>query len=206
MSNFKISVGILSYNCVKEIEQTLESTTKFYPVFVVDGRWKDFKGDSIYSTDGTIELAESYSNIILFQKGNNLEPQNRNEYMIQSGKWRCDAVIILDSDEILELPNGYKSFIQSLERIINRYPNEMGFRISFESKSSGGVSFPCRLILNPGFSRYRDVHNKIYFMDKEILSSSKKLCPNIIINENKSFRSEQREKDMKERNYANPRH
>ena len=201
----KIGVGVLTYNCVTELKRCLDSLTDFYPVFVIDGRWKDFPGETKNSNDGTIDLAESYSNVITVLSGDKLEPFNRNLTCIHTGKFGCDVLFIVDSDETVDLPNGYNAFANSLERMIRMYPDDLGFSTWFDStKNATGQSR--RMMLNPMFVRYRDRHNKMYFLDKEVWAYTKHMCPNVIIHENKTNRTKERELTMRTRNLANPKH
>ena len=199
----RIAIGTLTYNCKAELKRFLDSCTDFYPVIVIDGKWSDFDdGLSSYrSTDGTLELAESYSNVILVESPNKKEFENRNILMQTAGKFDCDIIIDVDSDECIDLPNGYDAFIQSLKRVIEQNPNGLGFKTAFESKKRGGVSFPVRIYRHPMFIRYRTKHNEFYFVNRDVRKNSKKLCPNIIIWETKKYRTEEREVVMKVRNY-----
>jgi len=206
VSNFKIGICLLTYNCVNELKDCLESVDKFYPVIVIDGKWKDFPDNHPTSIDGTLELAESYSNVVTILSPNGTEVDNRNLSCEYAGKYDCDVVIILDSDERLDLPNGLDNFYQSLERMIIQNPQDIGFKTAFESKKRGGVSFPCRIYLNPKHIRYRDKHNKIYYKNKEMRYFSSKLCPNIIIHEDQTHRTEGRLQNMSRRNIVNPEH
>jgi hypothetical protein len=204
--SLKIGVATLTYNCKEELESTLESTTPFYPVIIIDGKWEDFMGDTINSNDGTLDLVESYSNTVLIQSGNKSETFNRNLSCRYAGRFGCDVVIILDSDEAISFPNGYEAFEKSLKRCIQQYPDSLGFRVTVHSKRHGGVEFSHRILLNPSFVRYQNQHNKIFFMDKEIKHHSSILCPNIDIIENRESRTEERLAKMLYRNKSNPIH
>ncbi len=196
-----ISIGIclLTYNCVDELKDCLESVGKFYPVIVIDGKWKDFEGDHPTSTDGTLDLVESYSNVVTILSPNGSEADNRNLSLEYATNYNCDAVIILDSDERLVLPNGIWAFYRSLDRKIRENPQDLGFKITFESKKRGGTSFKRRIYLNPKELNYRGSRDIIYSKDSELRHHCPEICPNIMIVEDQSYRTEGRLKKMVER-------
>jgi len=199
----KISVGTLSYNCKDELKTLLESCKEFEMVIIIDGKWSDFDDglDVFSSNDGTVELAKSYPNVILIESPNKKEFENRNLLMRTAGKLGCNVIIDIDSDEYIELPNGYNAFCQSLRRMTQENPHDLGFRVAVEAKRHGGVSFPGRISLNPTFIRFRKKHNEFYFLNQDIRKNTHKLCPNIIIQENREYRTEKRDEVMQIRNY-----
>jgi len=183
----------------------LFSTNGFFPVIISYGKWKDFIGED--RVDETPDVIDSYSNTIQLSNSGLLEPQARNQYMITAAKMGYDCIIILDTDETIEFPLGIEFFKRQLERLIIKHPTAMGFSVTFDSKRTGGVSFSPRIILNPAFTRYRDRHNQMYYLDNEVLGwNSCHLVGGIIITENKDFRDDNRELRMRERNLRNPIH
>lgn len=202
----KIGIGTLAFNSETEIDRMLDSTLGIYPTFVIDKAFRNFGHG--HSTDRTTRICDLYSNVVVFQpEGKLTEAQCRNQYMIASLKWNLDVLIVLDTDEYLEFPLGKEFFEQQLARVINQYPDQYAFRVTYEDHNNG-TSFSPRIILNPAFTRYRDRHNQLYFADREVITNDKsiKLCAGIVIHEDKSLRTEEREKKMKEGNRADPFH
>ena len=202
MGNRKLAIGTVAYQCEEEIYRMLDSTAGFFPVIVSYGKWKDFKGED--RNDLTPEIIDNFSNAVWVDSTGLLEPQARNQYMIMAGKFGCDCVIILDTDEYLEFPLGIEFFKRQLDRIAEKYPDDLSFCVTFED-SKKGTSFTPRIIMNPMFTRYRDRHNQLYFLDKEVLGNQR-LVGGIVIHQNKNFRTKDREQRMRERNLANPVH
>lgn len=207
----KIAVGIPVWinheEQLPELELCLDSVSEFFPVIVISGKWSDMNHQQNRNIPEADELIDSYSNIIHIESLNHLEPFNRNLYMIQAGKMGCNTMLILDSDESAEFPLGVEFFDEQLSRLKEKHPNHLGFSVIHQSARHGGICFTPRVILNPAFTRYRDRHNQMYFMDREVLSwDSSKLVGGIILNETKDFRSDKRKLIMRERNLRNPLH
>ena len=202
VGNRKLAVGTVAYQCEEEIYRMLDSTTGFFPVIVSYGKWRDFIGED--RRDLTPEIIDSFSNTVWVDSTGLSEPQARNQYMVQAGKFGCDCIIILDTDEYLEFPLGIDFFKRQLERIADKNPDDLSFCVTWED-SKNGTTFTPRIIMNPMFSRYRDRHNQIYFMDKEVLGNQR-LVGGIVIHQDKKFRSKNRELRMRERNLRNPIH
>jgi len=200
-----IGIGVLSYNCRDELERCLDSL-KDFKVIVVDGKWNDFidNNDSYKSTDGTIELAQSYSNVILLESPNNSEAFNRNQYIIEGMKMGCDIMFWVDSDEWVELPCGYDFLCHGIERVLND-PEKHTFLVHYFDVRRGGVCFQKRGIRYPAFTRHKGKHNELWFNNKEVLKNNCAKAPaGLIIHTDKKFRSDEREDRMKKRNYENP--
>lgn len=180
----------------------LDSTAGLFPVIVCYGKWKDFEGED--RNDLTPQIIDNFSNAVWVDSTGLLEPQARNQYMIMAGKFGCDCIIILDTDEYLEFPLGVEFFKRQLDRIADENPDDLSFCVTFED-SKKGTWFTPRIIMNPMFTRYRDRHNQLYFLDKEVLGNQK-LVGGIVIKQDKKFRSKDREQRMRKRNLANPIH
>jgi hypothetical protein len=91
---------IITYNdfplikdCVKSVKDKVDK------IIAVDGRYRDFPGDSDYSTDGTIEYLSKIDNLqLIFESGVD-EVAKRNKYLelVNDG----DTILNLDTDEVL---------------------------------------------------------------------------------------------------------
>ena len=75
----------------------------------------------------TPEIIDNFSNAVWVDSTGLLEPQARNQYMVQAGKFGCDCIIILDTDEYLEFPLGIEFFKRQLDRIADKNPNDLSF-------------------------------------------------------------------------------
>lgn len=70
------------FNEVKHLEESILSLRdKVDLIVVVDGAYKNFKHDSCYSTDGTLDIAKKYAHH-LFLTPDASEIQKRNRYLI----------------------------------------------------------------------------------------------------------------------------
>ena len=207
----KLGVGVIGYNDREGLERCLNSLSDFFPVIYRDGRWNDFLPSltNHRSNDDSIELAESYSNVTVIE-GIGLEPKARNDYIIQFAKWGCDCIFWVDTDEYVELPLGYDFFIKGLEERITEQPEKLSFHLHFTNDNEGKEAYTStqrRMIVNPMFTRHRDRHNQLWYMDQEVLGhNTGKPIRGLILHQNKSHRTKEREIEMKRRNLANPRH
>ena len=207
----RIAIGIVTWiseiEQLPELERCLDSLTDFYPVIVVNGKWKDIRGDNPRSIPEATELIDSYSNTILINSPNELEPVNRNKYLIQGMKMGCDIMFIVDSDEWVVLTNGYDFFVRGIEDVFKKQPDCLSFYAHMYDKRFGGECLSRRGIRYPAFTRYRDRHNQLFFLDRDIYGHYCAKPPRgLIIYQDKSFRTKERELEMKRRNLANPKH
>lgn len=204
----RIAIGTCVYiedkEQLPELERFLDSVKDWYPVIIVNGKWKDYRGKSGRSIPEVSELIQSYSNTIEVDYPNHLESQARNQYMIIAAKMDCEAVLIIDTDEYLEGDRGV--FLNNLQKTMLKEPDKLAFKITLNSERSGGDHWPPRLILNPMFCRYRDRHNSIFFNNNDVFRNQGSVIRGLKLYEKKDFRTKQREETMKERNRANPRH
>ena len=207
----KIGIGVLvwieSKHQLPELKRCLDSLTDFYPVIIVNGKWKDIIGDNPRSIPEAIELIDSYSNIILIDSPNQLEPVNRNKFIVQGMKMDCDMMFWIDSDEWIELPCGYDFFVKGMENVFKKQPDCLSFHLHFFDPRFGGESLQKRGIRYPAFMRHRDRHNQLWFLDKEVLGHYTAKPPRgLIVYQDKSFRTKEHELEMRRRNLANPKH
>jgi hypothetical protein len=201
-----LAIGICSWihekSQLPELERCLNSISDFYPVYVVDGKWSDLQMQGGRSIQEAIELITSYSNTTLIERPNRLEPQNRNEYLRKS--YGNEALMVLDTDEYVEYDS---TFLDNLETFRNDNPQNLGCSVMFHSKPTGGYSVAPRVIFNPSMCRYRDQHNFIYFMNRQVLDrTSREYCAGLTIFEDKAYRTKFREEKLRERNLKNPLH
>jgi glycosyltransferase involved in cell wall biosynthesis len=122
---------ILSYNEEPNIERTLQKLTWAKEIIIIDS----------YSTDRTLEILNSYSNIKIFQRKFDTHTQQWN-----SGLERVNSewILSLDADYVLT-----DSLIEKFESLVDRNIN--GYFISFQycvfGKPLRGTILPPRLAL-----------------------------------------------------------
>lgn len=89
---------IITYNDWPLIKNCIESIqNKVDKIIVIDGKFKDFPGNSNYSTDGTLEYLKDKISVTLI--GSLDEVEKRNMYLNQLKEG--DICLNLDADEIL---------------------------------------------------------------------------------------------------------
>lgn len=94
---------INTYNDKDHIEKTLQSVKgKVDKIVVVDGAYADFPHDVPYSTDGTLDIAKKYADVLIEcpnQKAWHDEMVKRSAYLIgNEGDW----YLMIDADELFE--------------------------------------------------------------------------------------------------------
>lgn len=202
-----IGIGVVCWietdEQLPELERCLDSLQSFYPVFVINGKWNDMSGNNPRSTDKANDLIDSYSNIIHISSPNQPEFVNRNKYLDLAMKFNLDYLIWVDSDEWVEMPLGKEFMIRGIEQ----HDFDFASCVHYYSKRHGGPSKQKRLIKYPGFLRHRLKHNELFFGDNEVLGNCQNKAPRgFTIYSDKTYRSVDRENNMKQRNRENPIH
>ena len=202
-----IAVGVVCWiednKQLPELKRCLDSLTDFYPVIVINGKWDDFAGTNIYSTNEANDLIDSYSNVIHLQSANKPEFVNRNKYLIQAMTMGVDFLFWVDTDEWIDMPLGKEFFERGLQYI---WKDEKSCYFHYYDERLGGVSMQKRGVRYPSFSRHKLRHNELFFNDQNILTNPARAPRGIVINSSKEYRSESREKRMKQRARDNPIH
>ena len=203
----RIAIGIVTWipriEQLPELERCLDSLTDFYPVIVVNGKWNDVEGKHPRSIPEAYELINSYSNVIHIESPDKPGFVNRNKYLIQATKMECDCLIWVDSDEWIELPCGYDFLVNGIKDVYKREGNKYTFLVHFYDKRFGGCCFQKRGVKHPSFSRHKNRHNELWFLNNQILQYPAKAPRGLIIHQDKSYRSLERENSMKKRNEDN---
>lgn len=91
---------MITYNDMPVVRESIESIySQVERIVAVDGRYKDFPGDSLLSDDGTFEYLQSLDKVTLIAGGGTYEHDKRNMYfaMMADGQ----PVLVLDSDEVV---------------------------------------------------------------------------------------------------------
>jgi hypothetical protein len=143
---------IITYNDYPLIVSCVNSLIgKVDKIIAVDGKYKDFPGESFHSTDGTIEYLTG--KVDLIYAGNIPEVDKRNVYLSQLADG--DICLNLDSDEyligsipplnsdfgIIDLADGHSKHVQKRATRFFRYREGM---------------------------RYKNVHYTLYHNDKQL--------------------------------------
>lgn len=183
-------IGVMStYNDNQFIERALSSLSKVTDkIVVVDGRYSEFPCEGDISTDGTLELARKYAEVIISEPCS--EPEKRSKYFI--GK-EGDIYFQLDADEEIEL--GTKS------TIFKKMKNcDIGIVKIYSGKT--GVSFRrARLFKHINGMRYAGLHyrlvdgeGKTYAVLDRAGEGYKDCHLDIVIRHNNYFRPSDRKK------------
>ena len=91
---------MITYNDMPVIKDSIRSIyDQVERIVVVDGRYKDFPGDSWLSDDGTFEYLQSLDKITMIAGSSYLENEKRNLYLTQIDDGQ--AVLVLDADEVV---------------------------------------------------------------------------------------------------------
>lgn len=204
-----VSIGLTCWigdnSELPELERCLNSLVDFYPVIVVNGKWDDIEGKNARSTPEANELIESYSNVIHFSSPNKPEFHNRNECLINAGKFLCDYLIFVDSDEYIEMPLGKEFFLNGLNDVFEGKTELCSYAHYFDI-GRGGNARMHRIIRYPMFVRMRNRHNEWFFNKIDIRKRPLKAPRGLVIHSDKSFRKKERHEAMKKRNMENPLH
>lgn len=150
----KLAIGIIFYNDCRSLDRALNSTKEFDKVICVDGRFKNYIGETQLSNDGSRELIQQYQNTILIDAPNLIEPDKRSTYLKLC---TSDFLIYLDSDEWVE--GNINEFRDNLHKYTQQ--NEHIYSLPFYSKAGGGYSVAPRIYQRPNKIRYGQLHFSI---------------------------------------------
>lgn len=200
-----IGIGIACYIEtsleVQELRRCLESVEDFYPIIIIDGKWRDYNADSETSIDEAVDLINSKQNIIHIKSINGSEAENRSKYL----EYELDYLIILDTDEYLEFPLGVEFFERGLEEIFRDKEEKCAY-IHTESEMNGGYCRFPRIIKNPNLMKYGNRHNQLLLNNTNVLKNPLNAPRGVILHHDKTFRTDNRINKMKIRNKENPLH
>jgi hypothetical protein len=195
----QVSVGVVCWISEKsqlpELKRCLDSLVDF-PVIIVSGKWNDIEGDNHFNIPEANKLIDSYPNVLHKGCYDQSEAYNRNQYLIDN---QSDFLFWVDTDEWIEMPLGKEFFLRGLIDLFKKddYSSQVHW---YSHQPTGKINMgkQKRIIQYPGKLRHRDKHNQLYFGDKEVLRDGiKHHAPRgLIIHQDKTFRSKQRELDM----------
>ncbi len=118
-NKIKIAAGIIFFNDYSNLDRCLNSINDGVDIiFAIDGRFPNFPDSSDLSTDGSRELAGSYSKCLLIDFPRE-EFEKRTKYLEYSSLYSVDVLLIIDSDEfVLDTASNWKLFRNNLKRVI----------------------------------------------------------------------------------------
>jgi hypothetical protein len=205
MNQPRLGIGIVSFietrDELPELKRCLDSIESFFPVILIDGKWKDYPSEITTSIIEVDEIIDNYSNIIHIKSPNLTEAQNRNKYL----KFDMDYMIILDTDEYLEFPLGFEFFLRGLDDMF-RNKSELCAFAHAESEQNGGYVRMPRIIKHPNILHYGIKHNELLIGKKNVLKYPLNAPRGLIIHHDKTLRTENRKEKMINRNKNNPIH
>ena len=112
------AAGIIIFNDADSLRRCLESIHNDVDlIFVIDGRFAQFPGNSNLSTDGSRELVKSYSKCLLIDFPES-EPEKRNKYLELCKEYSVDMLLIIDSDEYILESSDWFEFRRNVKKII----------------------------------------------------------------------------------------
>lgn len=158
----KISVLLIAQNSEKQIKRCLDSLVRFDEVVFVDGG----------SEDKTIEIAKSYSNVVVFE---NPWPGFIEQRNFSLTKATHDWCFMIDADEKVEA-----DAVEEIYKIVNSNPKEVMFKIMRTEfylgqkleNGYGSSDWQERLFVKNRVSYYGGVHHKHYIDGKPLRKSS----------------------------------
>jgi len=144
----KIHALVCTYNSVENIEACLRSLVGLVDdVTIFDGRWLGVEGDSVHSTDGTVEKILAVAKelkpfpiylMATFEPMNQVDARNELIKMVPQDEW----FIVVDSDEVILRWDNVRETLETTDKI--------GFRIRLcgSNKEFKGIPIP-----NPRFMK-----------------------------------------------------
>lgn len=209
--NLRICVHIPVYNDKIAINRTLETCRQLNLFCIInDGKFPGFKkiNNSDNSTDGTKELAESYSNILYFQHGEDFEEAKFNFAMHLAAKMSFEYVILLGSDEWIV--GDIDELIKMLDERMKVLPKfeSQAFQVAVdehqpENKWNKFITESPKIFYGPGLIRTRYSHWLRYCatciardnLDHPLYHIQRRICT-IVIHHDDSIRGKERNKLM----------
>lgn len=147
------------YQDAKWLEQCLRSlcepTPKVDSIVVVDGAYEGFPHEQPYSTDGTLELAEQYADVVVRTKHawkNEIVKRNYYIQFVPDNAWW----LRIDADE--ELVGDFRTFRPEPDQLAGYMRIK---RVDMDD------SFPVMCLYKKGeTSRYYGTHHSVWYEDK----------------------------------------
>ena len=170
-----IDVGLCFYNDLNSLRNSLPTyVNHIRKIYAIDGRFADFESDEDYSTEETINYLKQFKNVEISQFVGT-EHDKRQQYVDLAAKNKADALLIIDSDELV-LEANWDQFYKSAEERIKQYPNDNFFAVDFRYTPEGfkpeEYSPLPRLWARPNECKYYRAHCIFQGKDGGIIRSS----------------------------------
>ncbi len=165
----KIGAGVSFYQCKDELERCLKSLQGADVIYAIDGKYVSYgdKNKSGLSVDGSRDICKNYSNVKLYDMGNEWQIAKRNKYLIEAAKDNCDIVLIMDSDVWLE--GDWELFRENLDRTVR---DENGYRYimpHINNKQDQAVQQNYgRILFRPETMHYAKTHGNIWIGNRRV--------------------------------------
>lgn len=173
----------------------LESVTLHFDYCIlIDGAFKNHAGKNRFSTDGSREIALSYSNVIHMDLADVTEAEKRNLYLETSAFLPLHFLLILDSDEFVRITGDFKKdAISKLDTKNNHYI----YDIMSRRTQTDYVKYDPRprLWYEPWDMEYTTCHCCYQRKDGKIRKSERPCIEGITIEHDKTYRTQQHTRD-----------
>lgn len=176
----KIAAGINVFNDRCSLQRTLQTTIEYFDrIYVIDGRYPDYndKTNQRYSTDGTQDLVEAFSNCVYIPYYAE-QKDKRTRYLKES---EYDFLLVIDADEYM-ITSSWSGFQDSLQRNILNMPSRSRcyqYQINYESEPNKFIALP-RLVYKPTALTYQ-THWILTGPDNKTVEASSQMIEGITI-------------------------
>jgi hypothetical protein len=151
-----LSAAICLFMCLNELRVCLLSIAPFVKyIFCIDGRFIGFNYPSKLSVDGSRELIKGFDNAMLIDAPDLKEINKRQIYLNMTKEHDIDLLLVLDSDEYIELDPGmtwtkFEEFCRFEYENNNKITTQFGIKV--ENANTPGLNqfdFRPRIFANP---------------------------------------------------------
>lgn len=124
-----IGVGLCFYNDLDSLRRGMPTyANEVDYIFAIDGKFSLLAGDfKDYSEPEVADYVKSYPNVI-YEKYMGLEQDKRQKYVDLAVKYKCDFLLIIDSDEYIEWVS-WKLFLKNAVAMALKHPEENWFGV-----------------------------------------------------------------------------
>lgn len=131
-----IGVGLSFYGDLESLKRGVPTyTDKVDYIFAIDGRYSLFDGPD-YSSQETIDYLKQFPNVILKQFVG-MEHDKRQQYVNLAAEYKCDYLLIIDSDEYILPDADWDLFLENCDKVTKAHPSENFFGVNFRYTPEG---------------------------------------------------------------------
>jgi hypothetical protein len=119
-ADVRLAAGIIFFNDAKSLQRCLSSVTDGVDkIIAIDGKFRHYPGKEALSTDGSRELVQSFRKAVLIDCPNELEHRKRQTYCEVAGRYGCNFLLIIDSDEfVIAAGSSWQLFRNNLRKTV----------------------------------------------------------------------------------------